>query len=247
MIFPPPNLTVFWVNLGSMWAPVGLLQYLRRLWCNSTEDSSEKSTFCHFSSVHTFGRLWALAKATRFFNCLLFSAGFWVLIRLWRPFQDRIRQTVLVDTGTSGDRVSWSSAAVEKGLVLLSGCLAGSAWPGLVKNVSSLFISLSYPLYLTLRHIEGVCHLSSGSGLQPLDNQHFGLRVNLRHVVRGQVVVDVKGLVYWGSFYTHPIIDCSIIGHRWSSNLGLGASYDKATRLLSLQKFTQWALPSCER
>ena len=49
--------------------------------------------------------------------------------------------------------------------VLPSCCLAGSAWPGLVKNVSSLFISFSYPLYLTLRHIEGVCHLSSGSGL----------------------------------------------------------------------------------
>ena len=118
MIFPPPNLTVFWVNLGSMRAPVGLLQYLRRLWCNSTEDSSEKSTFCHFSSVHPFGRLWALAKATQFFNCLLFSAGFWALIRPWRPFRDRIRQTVLVDTGTSADQVSWSSAAVEKGLAL---------------------------------------------------------------------------------------------------------------------------------
>ena len=80
---------------------------------------------------------------------------------------------------------------------------AGSAWPGLVKNVSSLFIYFSYPLYLTLRHIEGVCHLSSRSGLQLLDIQHFGLRVNLRHVVRGQVAV----------------LDC-----RWSSNLGLGAS-----------------------
>ena len=43
-----------------------------------------------------------------------------------------------------------------------------------------------------LRHIEGFCHLSSRSGLQPLDNQHFGLRVNRRHVVRGQVAVDVK-------------------------------------------------------
>ena len=118
MIFPPPNLTVFWVNLGSRRAPVGLLQYLRRLWCNSTEDSSEKSTFCHFSSVHPFSRLGALAKATRFFNCLLFSAGFWALIWPWRPFRDRIRQTVLVDTGTSGDQVSWSSAAVEKGLAL---------------------------------------------------------------------------------------------------------------------------------
>ena len=90
-----------------------------RLWCNSTEDESEKSTFCHFSSVHPFGRLWALAKATRFFNCLLFRAGFLALIRPWRPFRDWIRiRTVLVDTGTSGDQVSWRSAAVEKGLAL---------------------------------------------------------------------------------------------------------------------------------
>ena len=135
----------------------------------------------------------------------------------WRPFRDRIQQTVLVDTGTSGDQVSWSSAAVEKGLALdfrtnkrssWAVVLRGSAWPGLVKNVSSLFISFSYPLYLTLRHIEGVCHLSSGSGLQPLDNQHFGLRVNLRHVVRGQVAVDVKvwctGVLF---IHTQELID----------------------------------------
>lgn len=180
-----------------MRVPVGLLQYLRRLWCNSTEDSSEKSTFCHFSRVHPFSRLWPLANATRFFNCLLFSAGLWALIRPWRPFRDRIRQTVLVDTGTSGDQVSWSCSGKWAGLgfssqqtVLSSSCLAGSAWPGLVQNVSSLFKSFFYPLNLTLRHIEGVCHISSGSGLQPLDNQHFSLRVNLRHVCRGLVAVE---------------------------------------------------------
>ena len=76
--------------------------------------------------------------------------------------------------------------------VLPSSCLAGSAGPRLVKNISSLFKSFSHSLYLALRHIEGVSHLSSGSGLQTLDNQHFGLRVNLRHVVRGQVAVYVK-------------------------------------------------------
>ena len=129
----------------------------------------------------------------------------------------------LVELCCSGKRAGLGFSSQQT--VLPSGCLAGSAWPGLVKNISSLFISFSYPLYLTLRHIEGVCHLSSGSGLQPLDNKHFGLRVNLRHVVRGQVAVDVK---VW---YTHPRIDWSIIGHRWSSNLGLGASYDKETRL----------------
>ncbi|KAG8445664.1 hypothetical protein GDO86_010443 [Hymenochirus boettgeri] len=40
--------------------------------------------------------------------------------------------------------------------------------------------------------IEGVLHISSGFGLQPLDNQHFSLRVNRRHVCRGLFKVDVK-------------------------------------------------------
>ena len=207
MIFPPPNLTVFWVNLGSMQAPVGPLQYLRWLWCNSTEESSEKSTFCHFSSIHPFGRLWA-------FNCLLFSAGFWALIRPWRPFRDRIRQTVLVDTGTSGDQVSWSSAAVEKGLALDFRANKRSSQAVVLQGLPDLGLSKMSPvssylfLILCTWHIEGVCHLSSGSGLQPLDNQHFGLRVNLRHVVRGQVAVDVKvwctGVLF---IHTQELID----------------------------------------
>ena len=50
----------------------------------------------------------------------------------------------------------------------------------------------------------------SGSGLQPLDNQHFGLRVNL--VVRGQVAVDVK---FWCTgvlfIHTQELIDQLLI------------------------------------
>ena len=82
------------------------------------------------------------------------------------------------------------------------------------KNISSLFKSFSYSLYLTLKHIEGVSRLSSGSGLQPLDNQRFGLRVNLRHVVRGQVAVDVKvwcaGVIF---IHTNKLIDQSVNQH----------------------------------
>ena len=37
--------------------------------------------------------------------------------------------------------------------------------------------------------IEDVCHLSSRFGLQALDDQHFGLWLNLWLVVRGQVVL----------------------------------------------------------
>lgn len=87
MIFPPPNLTVFWVNLGSMRVPTGLLQCLRRLECSSMDDSSEKSTFCHFSIVHPFSKLWALAHATQYFSCLLFNAGFRALML---PLRERI-------------------------------------------------------------------------------------------------------------------------------------------------------------
>ncbi len=101
-----------------MRVPIGLLQYLRRLGCSSIDDSSEKSTFCHFSTVHPSCKLWALANATRFFSCLLFNAGFWALIQPLRPLRERIRQTVLVDTGVSGDQLLCSSAAVEKGLAL---------------------------------------------------------------------------------------------------------------------------------
>lgn len=150
MIFPPSNFTVFWVNLGSMWAPVGLLQYLRRLWCNSTEDSSEKSTFCHFSSVHPFSRQWALANATWLFNCLLFSAGFWALIRPWRPFRDRIQQTVLVDTGTSGDQVSWSSAAVENGLALDFQANKRSSRAVILRGLPDLGLSKTSPVSSSL-------------------------------------------------------------------------------------------------
>ena len=38
----------------------------------------------------------------------------------------------------------------------------------------------------------GLSKTSPVSSYLFLDNQHFGLRVNLRHVVRGQVAVDVK-------------------------------------------------------
>ena len=157
----PPNFTVFWVNLGSMRAPVGLLQYLRRLWCNSTEDSSEKSTFWHFSSVHPFSRLWALANATRFFNCLLFSAGFWALIRPWRPFRDRIRQTVLVYTGTSGDQVSWSSAAVENGLALDFRANKRSSRAVVLRGLPDLGLSKTSPVSSNVFFILCTWHLDT--------------------------------------------------------------------------------------
>lgn len=66
---------------------IHIIQYLRRLCCYSTEDSSQKSTFCHFSSIYPFNRLWALANAMFLYHHLLFSAGFWALIQPWRPFR----------------------------------------------------------------------------------------------------------------------------------------------------------------
>lgn len=110
------------------------------------------------------------------------------------------------------------------GLGFSSSCLAGSAWPGLVKNVSSVFRCFFYPLYLTLRHIEGVCHISSGSGLQPLDNHLITLVSGWILGMFASSCCWCEGLVYWGCFYTHLRPNWSIISHRWSS-------YDKATTL----------------
>ena len=62
----------------------------RCLGWSSIENSSEKYIFCHFSAVQPSIRLWALAYATRFLSCLLFSTGFWAAIRPWRPLRARI-------------------------------------------------------------------------------------------------------------------------------------------------------------
>ena len=63
-------------------------------------------------------------------------------------------------------------------------------------------------MYLTLRHIDGVCHLSSGSGFQPLDNQHFDNMPKIHPETRGQVAVDVKvwctGVLF---IHTQELID----------------------------------------
>lgn len=53
----------------------------------------------------------------RFF-VLLSNAGLWALIRPLRPLPERIGQTVLVDTGGSGDQFSCGSTAVKKGPAL---------------------------------------------------------------------------------------------------------------------------------
>ena len=108
-----------------------------------------------------------------------------------------------VDTGVSGDQFSRSSAAAEKGLTLdcrsnkrssRTAILLGLSWTSPVSSKSF------YLCHLTFGYIGDICHLSSRLGRQPLDDQHFGLWLNLWHAVRG----SHEGLVLWGSFYTHP-------------------------------------------
>ena len=77
----------------------------------------DKNIFvCYFSAVQPSVRLWALAYATQFLSCLLFSAGFWAAIRLWRPLRARSRHTLLDKTGVAGVHSSWSCEAVDMGL-----------------------------------------------------------------------------------------------------------------------------------
>lgn len=72
MNFPPTNLTVFWMNPGSMLVPAGLLQYLGHLACSSRDDSLEKSTFCLFSAAHPS----FCVKFNTLFVVFLINAGF---------------------------------------------------------------------------------------------------------------------------------------------------------------------------
>lgn len=135
MIFPPPNVTVYCMNLRSIRAPVGFLQCLRRLWCNLTQNSSDKSPFCHFSSIHPLSRLWALAMpiALLIAFCLVLVSGHW--------FDHGCHfETKFNCSGWQRD-VRWPGLGFSsQQMVLPSSCL-GSAGPGPVKNFSSLFKS----------------------------------------------------------------------------------------------------------
>ena len=75
-----------------------------------------------------------------------------------------------------------------------------------ISELSSGAVRSKFNILYDFHELEGL-H-PCGSGLQPLDNQHFGLRVNLRHVVRGQVAVDVKvwctGVLF---IHTQELID----------------------------------------
>ena len=101
-------------------------------------------------TVHPFTKLWTFANATRFFSCLLFNAGLWALIRPWRPLSERIRQTVLIDTGVSGDQFSCSSAAVEKGLALDCRSNKRSSRTVVLQGLPDLGLSWTSPVSLNL-------------------------------------------------------------------------------------------------
>ena len=136
-----------------------------------------------FSAVQPSVRLWALAYATRFLSCLLFSAGFWAAIEPWRPLWARIQRTVIDETGVAGVHSSRSCEADQQAVVS-SSCLARSARPGSVMDVASLLVVLANPLHLPFRHIEDVCNFSRRLGLEILHDQYFGFWFDLGHVDR---------------------------------------------------------------
>ena len=122
--------------------------------------------------------MWALAYATRFLNCLLFSAGFWAAIRPWRSLRARIWCTVLDETGDAGVHSSWSCETVDMGLVLTVGpascclkqlscavCLT-RVYHGHCESLGNLLVALANPLHLPFRHIEDVCNFSRRLGLE---------------------------------------------------------------------------------
>ena len=84
----------------------------------------------------------------------------------------------------AGVHSSWSCEADQQA-VPSSSCLARSAWPGSVMDVTSLLVALANPLHLLFRHIEDI--FSRRLGLETLDDQHFGFLFDLGHVDRSNV------------------------------------------------------------
>ncbi len=67
-------------------------------------------------------------------------------------------------------------------------------WPWTVEPTNGPLEQLSYGVCLTwaCHELKDVCHLSRRLGLQALDDQHFGLWLNLWHAVRGQDAFQMK-------------------------------------------------------
>ena len=74
IIFPPPNLTVFWVNRGSRQAPEGRRQYWQRLGWSSTDDSSEKYFFL-LSNLQSGCWPWLMQHGFLAVSCLALVSG----------------------------------------------------------------------------------------------------------------------------------------------------------------------------
>lgn len=75
-----------------------------QLGCNSVDDSSENSTFCHFSTFHPHTKLWALANATQFFFFLFSSVlllFLWALSQIWRKLCNRVFWWGAIDRKTT--------------------------------------------------------------------------------------------------------------------------------------------------
>ena len=112
--------------------------------------------------------------------------------------------------------------------VLSNSCLTGSAWPWACHECHQFLQIFLYPLHLTFGYI----------GLQALDDQLFGLWLNLWNDVIGQVALHMKVwcaevlFIRTGEYVNYS--NC----HSWSSNLWLVESFKDKTRLLSTQNLT---------
>ena len=129
----------------------------------------------------------------------------------------------------------WTAEATDSPFKQLSYgvCLTWACWE--CHQFLQIFF---YPVPLIFGYIEDVFHLSSRLGLQALDDQLFGLWLNLWHAVRGQVALHMKvwcaGVLF---IHTWECVNYSIC-HRWSSNLWVVESFKDTTRLLFKQNLT---------
>ena len=237
--FPPPNLTVFWVNLRSMRAPVGLLQYLRWL----MQFNRRLIWEIHLPPA-TFPASILLAGCGPFLIafCSVLVSGHW--FDHGGHFETEFDTPFWLTRGLQVTRSRGALLQWKRGWPWIFEPTKGPPRVVVLRGLPDLGLSKTSPVssYLFLILCTWSWETLKASATSAVDLV-FSLLI-ISALVSGWILgmlSEVK--LMWrsgvlGFFLYTP--------KNWLINLGLGASYDKATRLLPLQKLTQWALPTCE-
>ena len=177
IIFPPPNLTVFWVNswgLSTILAALGMELNWWFIW---------KSNFL-LSNLPSGCGPWRTQHGFLAVSCLVLVSGQQYdrgdHCEQESDVQFLTKQASLASTPPGAMRRT--SMLSSRAVVFRSLSDLGLSW-----TFATLLGALANPLHLPFRHIEDVCNFSRRLGLEILDDQHFCFWFDLGHVDRSNV------------------------------------------------------------